>query len=54
MLLLAEFSIPFSSFVYREWKREPGKRKKGDCPNFRVNENGTVPFDALYCRWSKP
>jgi len=21
----------------------------GDCPNFRISENGTVPFDALYC-----
>jgi len=25
--------------------------RKGDCPDFRVNENGTVPFCALPKRW---
>ena len=42
-----------SDFLSGRWlvfsgtiEAETGLRKGGDCPNFRVSENGTVPFDA--------
>jgi hypothetical protein len=34
------------TLIGRSWRRETGgdHRSAGDCPNFRVNENGTVPL----------
>jgi hypothetical protein len=28
----------------KQWQQT--EKNRGDCPNFRINENGTVPFDA--------
>jgi hypothetical protein len=38
----------FETAMFRKIECIPvaGKEKNGDCPNFRVSENGTVPFAA--------
>ena len=44
--LLDEHFDPGAAWFWRESILAPRDPRNGDCPDFRVNESGTVPFDA--------